>query len=382
MTKTFFIIAGEASGDVLGAKLMANLKKLSSEEAEFYGVGGEKMEEQGLKSQFPMSELSLLGFMEILPHIPNLLNRIDQVAKEIISIKPDVVITIDAPAFNFRVARKLKDSGIKIVHYVAPSVWAYKPGRAKKIAKLYNHLLCLLPFEPPYFEKVGLSASFVGHPILEESFEGEGDLFRQKYSLNEEQKLICLMPGSRNSELERLLPVYKETISLLNKTFSNMAVVVLATERLKQKIYQETQDWPVKVIVCTERDEKNDALAASDIALAKSGTGTFEPAIAEVPMVIAYKVNPFSAWMLRRMIKIKYVNLLNIIMEREIIPELLQKNCTPEKLSDQISDLLLNEEKREEQLEGVKEALVRLGYGGKQSPSEKAARMILDLGRA
>ena len=382
MTKTFFIIAGEASGDVLGAKLMANLKKLSSEEAEFYGVGGEKMEEQGLKSQFPMSELSLLGFMEILPHIPNLLNRIDQVAKEIISIKPDVVITIDAPAFNFRVARKLKDSGIKIVHYVAPSVWAYKPGRAKKIAKLYNHLLCLLPFEPPYFEKVGLSASFVGHPILEESFEGEGDLFRQKYSLNEEQKLICLMPGSRNSELERLLPVYKETISLLNKTFSNMAVVVLATERLKQKIYQETQDWPVKVIVCTERDEKNDALAASDIALAKSGTGTFEPAIAEVPMVIAYKVNPFSAWMLRRMIRIKYVNLLNIIMEREIIPELLQKNCTPEKLSDQISDLLLNEEKREEQLEGVKEALVRLGYGGKQSPSEKAARMILDLGRA
>jgi len=382
MTKTFFIIAGEASGDVLGAKLMANLKKLSSEEAEFYGVGGEKMEEQGLKSQFPMSELSLLGFMEILPHIPNLLNRIDQVAKEIISIKPDVVITIDAPAFNFRVARKLKDSGIKIVHYVAPSVWAYKPGRAKKIAKLYNHLLCLLPFEPPYFEKVGLSASFVGHPILEESFEGEGDLFRQKYSLNEEQKLICLMPGSRNSELERLLPVYKETISLLNKTFSNMTVVVLATERLKQKIYQETQDWPVKVIVCTERDEKNDALAASDVALAKSGTGTFEPAIAEVPMVIAYKVNPFSAWMLRRMIKIKYVNLLNIIMEREIIPELLQKNCTPEKLSDQISDLLLNEEKREEQLEGVKEALVRLGYGGKQSPSEKAARMILDLGRA
>lgn len=382
MTKTFFIIAGEASGDVLGAKLMANLKKLSSEEAEFYGVGGEKMEEQGLKSQFPMSELSLLGFMEILPHIPNLLNRIDQVAKEIISIKPDVVITIDAPAFNFRVARKLKDSGIKIVHYVAPSVWAYKPGRAKKIAKLYNHLLCLLPFEPPYFEKVGLSASFVGHPILEESFEGEGDLFRQKYSLNEEQKLICLMPGSRNSELERLLPVYKETISLLNKTFSNMTVVVLATERLKQKIYQETQDWPVKVIVCTERDEKNDALAASDVALAKSGTGTFEPAIAEVPMVIAYKVNPFSAWMLRRMIRIKYVNLLNIIMEREIIPELLQKNCTPEKLSDQISDLLLNEEKREEQLEGVKEALVRLGYGGKQSPSEKAARMILDLGRA
>lgn len=379
MTKKIFLIAGEASGDSLGAKLMASIKKQSKEKVEFFGVGGEKMEKEGLGSLFPIHELSLLGFIEIIPHIPHLLNRISQTVDDVLAVKPDVVITIDAPAFNFRVAKKLKGKGIKLVHYVAPTVWAYKPERAKKIAGIYDHLLVLLPFEPPFFKKEGLSCDFVGHPVFEEKTGGDGRAFRRKNKILVKAPLLCVMPGSRKSEIKRLLPVFSDTMCILHRQLPDLQAVVLATTRFEEELINEFTGWAVPTVVVSDKEQKKNAMAASNVALVKSGSGSLEPASAGVPMVIAYKVNPLSAWLLRRMIRVEYVNLVNLVLEMEAIPEFLQENCVAGKLAEKLKILLENKEEAEKQNELVKKALKKMGKGGRVSPSDKAAKAVLKL---
>lgn len=380
MTKTIFLIAGEASGDALGAKLMAALKAESSEPVTFLGVGGDRMKTEGITSIFPMEELSLLGFVEIIPHIPKLLGRITQVAEEINRVKPDLVVTIDAPAFNHRVARKLQGSGIKLVHYVAPTVWAYKPGRAAKIAKLYSHLLVILPFEPPYFEKEGLPTTFVGHPILEENLEhGDGTAFRKKHGIPANVPVLGIMPGSRSGELKRLLPVFGQTMAHLKKAMPYLQVVVFATPRFHERLRDATAAWPVPVTISADRAERRNALAACDTALAKSGTGTLEFALARIPMVVAYKVHPISAWMLRRMLQVSHVNLVNLVLKKSAIPELLQEDCTPDKLSAALLTLFRSDEARMAQTLSMHAALQKLASEPGLSPSRKAARVLLSL---
>ncbi len=376
-----FLIAGEASGDVLGAKLMYALIQQSKQPLHFHGIGGEKMAEAGLISLLPMQELSLIGFIEIIPHIPNLLKRLRQTLDNIQSLKPDIVITIDAPGFNFRVARKLKEQNFrgKLVHYVAPSVWAYKPERALKIAKIYDYLLCLLPFEPPYFDKVGLANRFVGHPIVEEPFiGGDGKLFRVTYNINPEAPILCLMPGSRHNELIRHTPIFKETAEQLQKSHPALRTVLITTHTLFPIIEKMIAHWQQKPIIITSEARK-EAYAASTLALAKSGTGTMELALAGVPMVITYRVHPLSAWMLRRMIKVNYVNLVNLILNKPAIPELLQESSTPANLAAALNALLSSETARKEQQAAMKEALAQLGFGTSPSPSEKAAEAVLRI---
>lgn len=375
-----FLIAGEPSGDNLGGKLMAALKARSSSPLEFYGVGGERMQEQGLTSLFPMKELSIMGFAEIIPHIPHLLKRIRQTADEAKRLKPDIVITIDAPEFCFRVAKKLQGSGIKLVHYVAPSVWAYREHRAAHIAKLYDHLLALLPFEPPYFEKEGLPCSFIGHSIVENGItKGDGEKFRKEHKIASDAPLLCLMPGSRKSELARLWPVFSETVIRLSQTIPSLVTVIPTIPALADILEPLTAALPARTLLVTTPAAKQDAFAASTVALAKSGTNTLELGIAGVPMVVAYKVKPFSAWLAKRLLKIKHVSLVNLIMQQEIIPEYLQENCTPELLEEAVLKLLRSEELRQAQQAGTEAALLQLGYGKTPLPSEKAAEVVFQV---
>ena len=383
MKKHIFLIAGEASGDNLASRLMKEIKKTEGEDIFFSGVGGEKMESEGLASIFPMSELSLLGFVELIPHIPHLLKRIEQTADAIISLKPDAVVTIDAPAFNNRVIKKLKekhpDINIPLIHYVAPTVWAYKPHRAEKISKLYNHLLCLLPFEPPYFEKENLPATFIGHPITEDITLDYDDKFLLDKGFSKDNKTISIMIGSRSGEIKRLFPVFSKTIKILSKKYENLQTIILSTDRFHNELENLSKNWPTKNIVVSDKNEKYSAIKFSDVALAKSGTGSIEISLAKTPVVIAYKVNPISAFMLKRMIQVDFVNLINIILNREVIAECLQKECNPDFIANRLSDLLDNEESRNIQLEQVENALLELGKGQEILPSRKAADIVLSL---
>ncbi|MCK5166243.1 MAG: lipid-A-disaccharide synthase [Rhodospirillaceae bacterium] len=381
---TVFIIAGEASGDALGANLIKALIKKTRGKITFCGVGGEKIEnaasEIGMHSIFPMSELSVMGFTEVLPKIPNLLRRIKQTVQEIERIGPDVVVTIDAPDFVFRVAKKLKKRGsnIPIVHYVAPSVWAWRPGRAKKIAGFLDHLLCLLPFEPKYFKDVGLPATFVGHPVVESEIGcGDGDDFRQRHKISEFTPLLAVLPGSRMGEVSRLTPVFGRTLGLLKKTHPELEVVVVTLSGLRKHISAATKNWPVRVNIVGE-DEKGDAFSACDAALAASGTVSLELALAQVPAVIAYRFGPLTAFLAKRLIKAKYANIVNLVLDRPAIPELLLDNCRPDMLAPEISKLLNDQNARTEQRKAYVDAMAALGYGT-LSPGERSADVVLGV---
>ena len=247
-TPHVYIIAGEPSGDHIGAHLIAAVRRKLGNKIKLSGVGGPEMEAQGLASYFPMSELSVMGFMEVLPGLPNIFKRIRDTVSHILSNKPDVVITIDAPDFSFRVAKRLQGKDIPIIHYVAPSVWAWKPGRAKKIASIIDHLLTLLPFEPAYFEREGLVSSFVGHPVIESGADrGNGENFRTRHNIPIGAKVLCLMPGSRHSEVVRILPILKDTAKLLEPTNLHLLLPTVAT--VEAEVRHEIASWDKKPIV-------------------------------------------------------------------------------------------------------------------------------------
>jgi lipid-A-disaccharide synthase len=372
-----FIIAGEASGDTIGARLIQSLKQ-KSPDAPIHGIGGEKMEQQGLHSLFPMSELSLMGFLEILPHLPNLLNRIDETVEEILRVKPDVLVTIDSPGFNFKIAKKLQGSGIRLVHYVAPTVWAYKPERAFNVAKLYDHQLLILPFEAPYFAKTGMGYTYVGHPIIEEPINKKPILdFRKKYNISKDAPLLCITAGSRKTELKRLLPIYAETISLLKESFPKLEIVAPTLTSLVSTMEQWKASVAAPVTIITDQQEKYAAYHAANAGLAKSGTNTLEMSIAKLPIVVTYKINAFSYWWIKRLATVKFVNLLNLTANKEIIPECIQGACTAEQLAANISELLTNQDTAKQQIDLSQKALKDLGLSGRQSPSDKAANVVL-----
>lgn len=378
-----YLIAGEQSGDLLGARLMAELKK-SAGNPSFQGIGGPQMEAQGLGSLFSMSELSLMGFVEILPHLPRLLRRIDQTVADILEKKPDIFITIDSPGFVFRVARKLREHWPKgsagsprFVHYVAPSVWAYKPGRARKLSQIYDQVLTLLPFEPPYFKAEGMQADFVGHPLVETNFSGDGVLFRTHHAIGADAKVIAVLPGSRVGEMRRHLPVLRETMAQLARQFPHTVTVMPCVPHLMETARQKTQGWPTRLLIVDQSREKWDAFDAADVAIAKSGTVTLELALTKTPMVVMYKVHPLSAWLMRRMIRTQYVTLVNILEQREVVPELLQEEATTDRILREVKTLLSKENVRRMQLEAFHAALTKLGLGTSRTPSQKAAEAIL-----
>lgn len=385
MTKKFFIIAGEASGDLLGSKLIRELKLLEPN-AEFVGVGGKLMQEQGLIPIFPMEELSVMGFMEIVPHLAKLLRRINQTAETIIAEKPDFLITIDSPDFCFRVMNKLSErsrGNFKRTHLIAPSVWAYREKRAEKISKLYDLLLAILPFEPPYFEKYGLKTVFIGHPILENapdfSKKAEENLrFRKKYSIAESDLVICLTPGSRSSEVKKIFPEFIAAVNFLaeRRIPKSIKVIIPLIDKTRDLVSEMAKALKVEYFLI-EKDEKNSAFFATNFALAKSGTNALEFSLYRVPLLIAYKINSITHFFLKRMVKIKFANLVNLILNEEIIPEMLQKNCEGKKLAAVLEKLISDKNLAENQIEKSTKALKLMGLGSLENPSQKAAKEIL-----
>ncbi len=377
---SIYLIAGEPSGDVLGARLMAALKTEHPGEISFYGVGGPRMREEGLESLFPMSELSIMGLAEIIPHIPKLLGRIKETVKDIESKVPAALITIDSPAFSLRVSKKLRGKGIPLIHYVAPSVWAWKPGRAKKVAGYLDHLLALLPFEPPYFEVEGLATSFVGHSILESGADkGNGHAFRKKHKIPLNEPLLCLLPGSRSGEIDRLLPVFEEALSIVHKEIPDLHIVLPTIERHGNRLRTATEKWPQDIHIIEGIEEKYDAFAAANVALAASGTVSLELAMSATPMVVTYKVNSFTHWIVRRMVKVDFGSLTNILLKKEVIPELIQKDCTPANVAGRVKALFQDERSRQRQIEGFDLSLAMLGRGEVDVPSIRAAKKVLSV---
>jgi lipid-A-disaccharide synthase len=375
-----YLIAGEPSGDVLGGRLIAGLKSLSGDNITISGVGGENMTAQGLQSLFPMQELSIMGIIEVVPKIPTLLARIKQTAADIIEKKPDVVVTIDAPDFCFRVAKRLAGHNIPIVHYVAPSVWAWRPGRAKKVAALVDHVMCLLPFEPPYFTREGVDATFVGHSILESDADGgDGQAFRARHNIPSDAPLLCVLPGSRHGEVSRLMGVFGETLRNVSAEIDGLHIVIPTIASVADHVRTESANWPNTLIV--EGDfEKYDAFAAADASLAASGTVSLELALAGVPTIIAYRMAPISAYIARKFVKLDYVSIINLILKREAMPELLLEDCTVEKLTPAVSNLLKSEDARMEQKTAFKDALTQL-RAKNSKPSDAAAQVVLNVAR-
>lgn len=370
-----YIIAGEQSGDVLGARLIKAIRARRPD-IEFAGVGGDNMAAQGVESLFPMRALALMGLLEVLPKIRELKALLRRTVEDIRAKRPDVLVTIDSPGFTLRVLKALKTSGIKRAHYVAPQVWAWRENRVKHYPGLWDELLCLLPFEPAWFAKHNLHGRFVGHPVLESGADtGDGGRFRAAHGIAADARVLTLMPGSRRTEVSRLLPVLEQTLRLLPEAV--VPVVPLAGP-VEAAVRAATAHWPVQPILVADTAEKHDAFAASDAALTKSGTSTLELALAGVPMLVTYRVNPVSAWIARRLIKVKYASILNLLLDRMAVPELIQGDSTPARLAAELHRLLTDRAAIEAQQRDCATALAML-RPAEGLPSEAAAAAVLAL---
>ncbi len=376
-----YVIAGEPSGDLLGGRLMAALAERRGD-IRFAGIGGQAMRAQGLDSLFPMADLSVMGLVEVLPRVPRILRRLNQTMADIGTRKPDAIVTIDSWGFTGRVQKRAKAlfPDIPRIHYVAPMVWAWKPNRTKKLAAVLDLLLTLLPFEPPWFEKDGLCSVHVGHPVIEGGADkGDGAAFRARHGIPAKAPLLVALPGSRYSETSRLLPVFAQALDLLRPAHPGLRVVVPTVETVAAEVRAAVAGWPLPVVV-VEGGEKFDAFAAGTAGLAASGTVALELALAGLPTVIAYRVSPVSAFVATRFLglgrTLKWVTLVNILMDAQVMPELLQDACTPKAVAGEVGRLLDDAAARDAMRAGMAAAVARLGLGG-DSPGARAADAVL-----
>jgi lipid-A-disaccharide synthase len=370
-----YLIAGEQSGDVLGARLI-NAIRARRPGATFAGIGGSAMAAQGLISLFPIRSLALMGLLEVLPKIFELNALLKRTVADIQACRPDVLVTIDSPGFTLRVLRAVQPLGLKRAHYVAPQVWAWRENRVKHYPGLWDELLCLLPFEPAFFARHGLPAQFVGHPVLESGADtGNAERFRTRHGIAPDAKILTVMPGSRQTEVSRLLPILEETIRLLPE--SVVPVVPLAGP-VEAVVRARTASWPVRPVLVSDAAEKHDAFAASSAALTKSGTSTLELALAKVPMLVTYRINPLSHQLAKRMIKIKYASIVNLLLDRPVIPELLQYESRPDRLAAELHRLMTDRDAVATQLAGCAEAMAML-RAPTGTPSQAAAEAVLAM---
>jgi lipid-A-disaccharide synthase len=382
MTKNIFIITGEASGDNLGAGLMHALKT-QDPSLSFTGIGGDKMIAAGIDSLIPMEDIAVMGIWEVLWQLPRLLKIVNAIVAEIEDRQPDVVITIDAQEFSLHVAQRLKKNGTfkgKLVHYVAPTVWAWRPGRAKQIAATYDLLLCLFPFEPKYFKPLGLKTEFVGHPLIEHDIKDiDGHEFRQKSDIKPDSPVLGLFLGSREREIKTMIKPFAEAIDILQEQIPDLQIITPTTKAREYDVIDALRTHNIDAQVMAQPDWKWQAFAACDLALAVSGTVGLELAYMGVPHVIGYKTDLLTFAVIRALVKVKYAHLANILLNKEAVPELLQFNCTAPKLATALLRLHKDEDTRMRQLEDLKTLRDSLTPEDGISPSEKAASTVLDI---
>ncbi|WP_288943516.1 lipid-A-disaccharide synthase [uncultured Roseovarius sp.] len=375
-----FLIAGEASGDRLGAALMAGLKSLDN--MEFQGVGGPLMQAEGMQSLFPMDELSVMGLAEILPKYMHLRRRLHQTAEAVLEAQPDVLITIDSPDFCLRAARLVRaKSAVRTVHYVAPSVWAWRAGRARKMAGVIDHVLALLPFEPPYMEAAGMECDFVGHPVVSEpqATPEEIERFRARHGLD--GPLWMVLPGSRRGEVTWLGDRFSDVVRRVLAARPDLSLVLPTTATVAPLVRDMVAGWPVQPLILSPegmdsesyKAEKRAAFGAADWALAASGTVSLELAAARTPMVIAYDLKPLSRFVISRMLRVDTLTLVNLVSETRVIPEFIGKACRPELIAPAMLGVMDNPNP---QLAAMDLTMDRLGRGG-EAPGVRAARAVL-----
>jgi lipid-A-disaccharide synthase len=383
-----FIIAGEDSGDKLGSAIIDSLREAFDGSINFVGIGGNGMMNRGLDSIFPMSDLSVMGLVEIALQYPNLKNRLNQTIQSILDEKPDILLTIDAPELCFRVAKKIKlsNKNIPIAHYVAPSVWAWRPNRAKKISEFVDHILALFPFEPRYFRDVGIKCDFVGHPIVTESLADEESIaeFKNEYSLADEPIILCL-PGSRKSEIDRLMPVFGETLEKFSNILPSARFVLPSTPNIYEYSKKYLGSMPKDVIFLSPEkigiDKylkfKKASFKISSLALAASGTVSLELAANNTPMVIGYDMGFLSRQIIGLMLKTETVNLVNLITGNRNIPECLGANFKSENLFLEMVRVYSN---NQNQIKDFRTTMDLLGQNN-EPPNDRAANSLLKFCR-
>ncbi|MFC4173370.1 lipid-A-disaccharide synthase [Microvirga sp. GCM10011540] len=378
---SIWIVSGEESGDQLGAKLMRGLKKrLGAERLQFGGVGGHAMRAEGLESLFPLEDIAVMGISAVIARLPTILKRIRLTVDAVVAAKPDLLVIIDSPDFTHRVAKAVRQRApqIPIVDYVSPSVWAWRPGRAPKMRVYVDHLLALLPFEPAAHERLGgPPTTYVGHPLIERLDEIRPKAGERRQAADAPLKLLVL-PGSRRSEVSRLMEPFGETLALLKERSPRpFEVTIPAVPHLAAEIGQRAGAWSVKPKIVEGEAAKWAAFREADAALAASGTVTLELGLSGVPMVVAYRVSKIEE-VLKYLIKAPSIVLTNLVLGENVIPELIQWDCTPEKLTEALLPLLSDTPERRRQVEAFRrmDDLMRIGD---EAPSERAARIVEEV---
>ena len=368
------IVAGEASGDLLGSHLIQALKKKRTD-IEFVGIAGPKMMSEGALSLFSMERLSVRGYIEVIKHLFGLFRLRRQLLKHFLSNRLDLFIGIDAPDFNFWLERKLKRNGIKTIHYVSPSVWAWRKNRIKKIKNAVSHMLALFPFEPALYHGAGIPVTYVGHPLADIlPMEPDTSAAREGLKLKSSALVVAMLPGSRQSEVQQHAELFVKTAKLIYAEYPNAIFLVpLITRETRQifelAIFHENESLPIQILF----GHAHDAMEASDVVIVASGTATLEAALLKKPMVITYRMSEVSWQILKRMRLQPYVGLPNILAEKFIVPELLQDDSTPEKLAEATIKLISNTTYISE----IKAEFTKIHFNLKQNSAEKAANVIL-----
>ena len=367
-----FLVAGEPSGDRLGAALIDGLRQVVPGVV-FRGVGGDAMARSGLTSIFPMERLSIMGIAEIVPRLPKLFRLRDRTAAAAVDWNADALVTIDSPDFGLRLAGKVRSAAPRMptIHYVAPSVWAWRAGRAARMARVIDHVLALLPFEPPYMEAAGMSCDFVGHPVVAAPRAGVREVaaFKAAYG----GRIALILPGSRRGEIARMSPVFGAALRRLPR---DVRVVVPTLSHLTEQVTEATRCWPVRPVIVSHEADRMAAFAAADAALAASGTVSLDLAANDVPMVVAYDMAWLSRIVVTQLLRVDTVTLVNLVTGVRAVPEFLGDACRAEPVGDAFADLLNSVEARERQRAVLRDAMARLGAGG-PSPGLRAARSVV-----
>ena len=354
--KKIFILTGEPSGDKLASSVISKLK-ISEPNIEYLSVGGTHLNSLGIKSIFDLKEITYIGFTSVLLNIFKIRNRINKTVDEIIKFNPNILFSVDSPDFTLRVAERVKkiNNNIKTVHYVAPQVWIWREGRVKKIKKFIDHILLLFNFEKKYFDKENITNSFVGHPLLEKQTKSKIDLSNMFFK---DKKIISIFPGSRSSEIKVLMPILIEFVKLMNEKYDDYLFVFHATEENKYNINDKLKNSNLNnTEVISDENIKSEILSISVFAVSKSGTVSLEICNANVPSIIIYKMNFLNFMIIKLLVKIKFANIINIINNKEVIPELLQKECNPKEIFRSVTYFLKNPILIDRQIDDYKKTL-------------------------
>ena len=372
--KKIFILTGEPSGDKLASKVISKLK-IKEHDIQYSCVGGSHLNSLGIKSIFDLKEITYIGFTSVLLNIFKIRNKINKTVEEIIKFNPDILFSVDSPDFTLRVAEKVKklNSKIKTIHYVAPQVWVWREGRVKKFKKFLDHILLLFDFEKKYFDKENIPNTFVGHPLLEQEINNKIDLSSM---ISSDKKIISIFSGSRLSEINLLLPILIDFIEMMNKKFNDFTFVFHATEESKDLIKNKINSEKLNnVDVVSDENIKSQILEKSFFAVSKSGTVSLEICKAKIPSIIIYKMNFLNYLIVKMLIKVKYANIINIINDKEIIPELIQKECNSREVYNSVVYFLRNPDLMKKQVNQCQKTLNSLENG---LSSGNAANILLN----